>query len=941
MQKTDALTDAFESLNLDFACITETWFKGGRELKEMLSDIEGASGIRFVHKSRDGRRRSAGGGVAVAYNPSTCNFKQKRITDGLGKHEIVCAFGKVVGMRRPVAIYTVYIPPRTTVPERRTIAEALAAEVAALCSKERNPAIFIGGDFNHAVVIDALMEVGDFTEISTGPTRGENTLDIIYTNMGSDIREARTLPPLRANSGADSDHRCVYAECKLGQAKNFHWVVKMSRRRTEAREEAFANELKTWGLDANLPGNVDCMALVLEQKIAELTEKHFPMRRDRRRSNEDPWITRGIRRLWKRKLRIYKKAGRSEAWWDTDARLQRAIDESKEAYVERLLDNGGNSRSFYAATKRLASATNCKEWKVADLFPEKNPEQVGTAVLDYFGKISVAEAPQLPDVPRVEGGLPRFTDANVAKILRESKKTDSMVEGDPLPHLVRRFPEAFARPVGAIFNEINASGKWPKAWKTEFLTIIPKVPNPASLTECRNISCTSVFSKILEGQVLQKLRSELIPDPSQYGGKPKCGVEHMLIDLWEKVLSAMEGGSNAAVLLGIDYEKAFNRMEHAVCLDQLKKLGASPGSIALVRAFLEDRQMTITIEGHKATPVSIRRGSPQGSVLGCLLYCVTTQTLTSGLGRPANPARQTVYFPQDGPDDDRVEMWDTGGDRVAMNPVEAFLYVDDTTLVDVVPMQGATRHISTATTVENFSDLRLEGTFEELERRATEIGMAINKKKTQLLVVSPPNGCNTVATMKMGDHEVSSQKELKLVGFTFCDKPGASAHVAQIKEKFRVRVWMLYHLRRSGFRRRQLYRLYCCYLRTIIEYCSVVYHSILSCGQREDLERIHRQAIRICYGHDIVVGAVMAEEHIETLEARRVRRCDTFIKKSAVNPTFASRRFRARPETSHSLRRRRTIFETRAGTNRWFNSPLSFLRRRANQLGIAAPASID
>ena len=74
MQKTEALTDAFESLKLDFACITETWFKGGRELKEMLIDIEGASGIRFDHKSRDGRGRSVGGGVAVAYNPSTCNL---------------------------------------------------------------------------------------------------------------------------------------------------------------------------------------------------------------------------------------------------------------------------------------------------------------------------------------------------------------------------------------------------------------------------------------------------------------------------------------------------------------------------------------------------------------------------------------------------------------------------------------------------------------------------------------------------------------------------------------------------------------------------------------------------------------------------------------------------------------------------------------------------
>ena len=77
----------------------------------------------------------------------------------------------------------------------------------------------------------------------------------------------------------------------------------MTRKRNQAREEAFANELAAWELDDSQEKSVDAMALQLEKKIAELTEKHFPLRRDRRRSNEDPWITRGIRRLWKRKLR--------------------------------------------------------------------------------------------------------------------------------------------------------------------------------------------------------------------------------------------------------------------------------------------------------------------------------------------------------------------------------------------------------------------------------------------------------------------------------------------------------------------------------------------------------------------------------------------------------------------------------------------------------------
>ena len=47
----------------------------------------------------------------------------------------------------------------------------------------------------------------------------------------------------------------------------------------------------------------------------------------------------------------------------------------------------------------------------------------------------------------------------------------------------------------------------------------------------------------------------------------------MLVDLWDKILAALEGGTQAGVLLGVDYEKAFNRMRHDISLEQLRKLG--------------------------------------------------------------------------------------------------------------------------------------------------------------------------------------------------------------------------------------------------------------------------------------------------------------------------------------------------------------------------------
>lgn len=132
-----------------------------------------------------------------------------------------------------------------------------------------------------------------------------------------------------------------------------------------------------------------------------------------------------------------------------------------------------------------------------------------------------------------------------------------------------------------------------------------------------------------------------------------------------------------------------------------------------------------------------------------------------------------------------------------------------------------------------------------------------------------------------------------------------------------------------------LYKLYCCYVRSVIEYCSPVYHSLLNAGQELQLERLQRHAVRVCYGCDEDVGLIMARENIETLKARRIRRCGAFIRKAAANPRFSPRCFPPREGEERALRLRRLIQETRAATQRRYNSPLLYMRRRANELGVA------
>ena len=236
-----------------------------------------------------------------------------------------------------------------------------------------------------------------------------------------------------------------------------------------------------------------------------------------------------------------------------------------------------------------------------------------------------------------------------------------------------------------------------------------------------------------------------------------------------------------------------------------------------------------------------------------------------------------------------------------------------------------------------FKSLELERDFDRLSGRAEDIGMRINAKKTQLLVIAPNNGCVTSAVISADDEApIESVDWMKLVGFVFGSTPNAGPHVDSITEMHKRKKWMLYHLRSAGIRGRQLFRLYCCYVRSSVEYCSAVYHAMLNRGQEEQLEGIQRHAMQICFGTNRPVEDLMAEHAVKTLKARRVRRCDAFIRKAWANPRFGPRWFPMREVVWWDIRRRREVQEPLGATQRRFNLPLAYMRRKANEMRLTA-----
>ena len=134
-------------------------------------------------------------------------------------------------------------------------------------------------------------------------------------------------------------------------------------------------------------------------------------------------------------------------------------------------------------------------------------------------------------------------------------------------------------------------------------------------------------SKVYESFVLCWAHKEVKLKLNQFGGSKGCGAPHLLISVWQNILQDLEDCRAGTLLTAIDYAKAFNRMKYQECLKSLARHGASNQLIRLIATFLTDRYMSVRVGNNWSVERPVHGGVPQGSILGVLLFNVTTDNL--------------------------------------------------------------------------------------------------------------------------------------------------------------------------------------------------------------------------------------------------------------------------------------------------------------------------
>ena len=588
-------------------------------------------------------------------------------------------------------VAVVYRPPDAPIESFRNILNLIQQRIDKLSEDNRTPDIYILGDFNLPNIdwstnsvqsslqnqnLLAESELLDFTDknfltqMIGGPTRGDNTIDLILTNKPQDTAETRQKPTQL------SDHLLV--ELLLG----FNPLTP----RDDAVQHIDPHSFRTCdyhnadfdGMN-ELLGEVDWKALkdlcyddddgsdfleLIRLTVLQVTLLHSPKKAPSSASKKKTPQMRNRYAAKRKRRKLNARIHAIQLKNPSSQNIQKLTDkvnllnfQIKELIVDQMNQKEmkavntikTNPKFFYSFAKKFAK-TKSSVAPIRDETGRLCTEPSEKAQLLQNQYVKVFSDPKTANMDKCTAGIKKtpstilddisFTLEDIAQAIKELDPYSSAPDEDIPARILTKCSGNLSEPLFLLWKDSMHSGIIPPSLKKQFITPIYKKGDRTMAANYRPVSITShvikIFERVIRNQLVDHMESNSLISPNQHGFRKRRSCLTQLLDHVDTILKALNNGEEVDVIY-LDYAKAFDKVDHDILLAKARKYGIRGKLLTWLTEFLKNRLQTVVVEGTKSSFEVVVSGVPQGTVLGPILFILyiddQLESLETALGK--------------------------------------------------------------------------------------------------------------------------------------------------------------------------------------------------------------------------------------------------------------------------------------------------------------------
>ena len=889
--------------------MSESWEKESNTLEKVIK-IEDYEVLSNVHQ-----RKGVGGRPAIIVNSK--KYTVENLTNTVVNIpwgvEIIWAvltpkYARKASNIQKIVVASIYSKPNS---KKKTILLDHIAEVYSfLSSKYKNGLNWIlCGDTNDLRLDPILMLNSKFKQVVKTFTRQNppRILDPIITNLSGLYQTPLCLPPLDPDpetNGKPSDHKMVLMlpistrNNEPGREKKrvvFRPITEVGLKKMQLWFES-----EKW-IEITHTESAHKKADILQAQLLKKYDEYFPEKVKIISDDDQPFFNRKLKKMKRKKNRIYRKQRRSEDWKVLDKEYKNEILIAKQAYYRQKIKKlrNSNPKKWYSELKKLTSYNqrNSEEIIVESINDLPVQEQA-EIIADKFAQISQeydkleTKDIRIPEFSNED--IPTFTEEQVKEVLDGLDTKKSNVPGDIPAHIFKKFSSYLAKPVTHVINILLKQGVWPDIFKLEMVTPVPKVCPTKEVKDLRNISgllnLNKICEKLISKLIISDMKSKL--DPAQYANQKGLSINHYLIKMIDRILQALDESESSAVLATlVDWKEAFPRQCPKLGVESFLKNGVRPSLIPLIISYFQGRKMRVKWKGKVSSQKDLNGGGPQGSTFGIWEYLSQSN--------------------------DNAECVDKD---------DRFKFVDDLSFLEIIYLlnvglstynvhREVPSDIPTHNQFIESRNLKTQAQLNEIEKWTKNQKMKLNEKKTKTMIFNFSKKHQFTTRLQVNSVNIDIVKEAKLLGVILTDKLTWDKNTNELVRKAFMRMKLLNTAAGFTKSKQDLKSIYLTFIRSVLEQSAVVWHSSLVKRNINDLERVQKAAVRVIMGRQFTnYKKSLQELNLETLEKRRETLCLKFAKNCLKNEKLKDmfplkkrkHKMKKRNENKYEMKKNRT-----------------------------------